>query len=136
MAMRKDTLSALFISALNVMSACSTTCPTIDCQTTSRLEFAHPIDGTYHLRTTVGEDVYEANCPMQISTRVSGIQSCDSKGVLLTGVDFGSDPDKLSVATVALDSGAPLNVSVAIERATNYDDCDLKCITYSGTINN
>ena len=78
---------------------------------------------------------FEADCPGAPAAS-PGIRSCDSTGVLVTGVHLGDGTNDTVALTVSIDSSAPVTVSAMLERILNSRDCDLVCFDHRGTVPN
>ena len=112
-------------------------CPTIACLPQVLLTYQQPITGTYHLSVSYRGTAYEADCPMESSDLlVTGIKSCASDQLLLTGVDLGHGTNDTVNLTVSIDGSVPVAVTATLNRVLNSRDCSLVCFDHRGSVVN
>lgn len=119
-----------------LFSGCSTsTCPSVACRPEIHLTYNTAIQAAYSVSATVAGNTFAATCPLASGT-VPGISSCDSSGLIISGVDLGHGDNSVVDLTLTLNGGAAIDVKATLSYVTNSRDCDLVCYVHTGTVQN
>jgi hypothetical protein len=132
-------LLASLAPLLALLPACSEKqCPTIACVPRLEATFINPIADPYRLSVVVNVAPFAANCPMVAPDLglTPGIQVCDARHFVVTGVDLGHDPNVFVNLTVSINSGSQVTTNVELRGITNSLDCDLVCYQHAAIIQN
>ncbi len=130
---------ASLASLLAFLPACSEKqCPTIACVPRLEATFTNPIADAYRLSVLVNAASFAANCPMMAPDLglTPGIQLCDGRHFVVTGVDLGHQQNLFVNLTVSINSGPQLSTNVELRGIANSLDCDLVCYEHAAIIQN
>ena len=137
----KRLLTRLVLGAFGLIAGCSRgACPTIACAPKIELAYQNSIANTYNLSVQVAGVTLQSNCPMQATpgpyNAPPTIQSCDSNGLVVSGVDLGHGSNETVAVAVKIDDGSSIPTTATLQGITNSRDCDFVCYVHTGVVSN
>jgi len=123
------------------LGACGGGCPSIGCRPKVALSYDSPIAASYAISVTIDHITLQSACPSTMQQFLPEndpprVDSCDSNGITISGIDLGHGDNQTIDASVSIDNAAPLDVTANLTTIANSRGCDLVCYVHSGHIPN